>query len=556
MNSLSILSQRPGIAVFCLLVFCYSTVLQAASVDPGQVEKRFEKSPESLSEPSLIQVPETDGVEAPPGADTMMFNLQQFVIEGGTVYDIEVFKSYYQDLLNQTISLKQVYEIAARISRHYGDDGYLLSRAAVPPQTIDNGTVRLLIIEGYIDKVTIKDLDERPEIFQNYIDKIIASRPLKASVLERYLLLANDLHGVKFKSVLNPSADNVGAANLVLTPTLDLYEGSITLDNRGSESSGPWQMMMTATANNMFGRMEETTLRVATVPDQGSELFFLHLHHSYPLNGEGLKLGLDLRSTRTQPGLEALSLLNLETKGDSIGAELSYPVIRSRQENLSLKARLDGRSSKTLRLGTAISDDQLRAIRLGVSYDRADDFAGGGVNLVNATLVQGLDMLEAQVQSRLGAEEDFNKLELLLRRNQFLAKGWSLDLFLTGQLAGDVLPAAEQYGLGGENSVRGYEPAEWTGDRSLVGNLELRYEHETSFVDKLQYYAFYDHGKVWRENPNVLETDSSEANSTGVGVRMDISRVSLNLEADRTLETHADGDDPDWFVTGQLQVSF
>lgn len=555
-NNFKTLSKKILKFTSVLFLFFSVTAVFAASIDTGQVENRFERLPQAQVQPGVIEVPQTDGVEAPSGADSITFTLMELRVEDVSVYSPQIIKSYFADKLNQTVSLKQIYEIAAQLSSRYGEDGYLLSRAVVPPQTIDNGLVRIRVIEGYIDKVEIKDVNERPEIFQNLVDNIIASRPLHTEVLERYLLLANDLSGLTFKSVLNPSPEKIGAANLVMVPSRSPYQNSISIDNRGSESSGPLQMVMEFTANNLFKQLEKTMIRLATVPDDIDELKFFHLQHLQVINGEGLTLALDLKHTRTEPGLAALNLLNVETEGDNFGVALRYPLIRSRERNLTLSGMFDIRSSKTLQLGTTTSDDQLRAIRFGATYDYSDTFGGGGVTLFNASLVQGMDMMDAQVQSRNGAQPDFNKFELQARRTQFLAQRWTLDILLTGQLTDEALPAAEQYGLGSENSVRGYEPAEWTGDSALAGNFELRYDHEATWANALQYYLFYDHGKVWREQPAAGELKTDSANSTGIGIRMDLDSVSFNIEADRTLDTHADGERPGWEVFGQLAVRF
>lgn len=526
-------------------------------LDPGQIEKRFQAPTTPRATPKPIAVPATAGLEAPTGAASIRLTPRQIQIEGATVFAADELKALYAELLNREIGLDQIYGLAARITTRYGNAGYLLSRAIIPPQTIEGGLIRIQIVEGYVDEVIVEGMNgRRPDLFSHYIAQITASRPLHAKVLERYLLLANDLPGVRFKSVLSPSKVNIGAATLTLSAARDPWEGGISLDNRGSETSGPWQLLLEASANDLMRRLEGTTLRYVTIPDSPEELRYWQLSHLQTLNGEGLRLGFDLNATDSEPGGTLLQQLNVETRGRSASAFLNYPLIRSREENLGLSGSLVARTSETMQL-IGDTEDQLYILRLGVAYDRADAWGGGGVNLFSATLHQGLDAFDAQVESRFAASPDFTRLELQARRNQRLTDRWSADLRLNGQLADGSLPASEQFPLGGENSVRGYEPAEWTGDRALNGSVELIYRPQLTWSQDLQLYGFYDYGQIWRASPLPAEFETVTAEACGLGTRISLPHdIALNLEAAKPQQRHADRDDPDWQIYGRVRISF
>jgi hemolysin activation/secretion protein len=543
-----------------------STVFAVSSpstVNPAQIEKRFEKPLEPVSKPKAVQVPQSDAGKMPENADQIQFILKSISLEGVSVFDSTDLEPFYKDLLDRQVSLKELYLVAEKLTAHYGNAGYLLSRAIVPPQTIESGNVTLKVIEGYVDDVVINGVDGlRPDIFDHYKAQLTASRPLHSRVLERFLLLANDLPGVRFKSVLNPSKTNVGAATLVMDGEQTPWQGLASLDNRGSESSGPWQLLIEGTANNLFGRLDTTTLRYATVANERDELQYWQLMHSQVLNGEGLKLGLDFNHTNSEPGGDIYNLLDVETRGHTETVSLNYPYIRSREENFSVNASFSFRESDTLQLGVLSTRDKLRVLRLSAIYDKADDIAGGGVSVLSGTLSQGVDMADAQVQSRLLADADFTHLGLTARRIQQLenlGKEWSLDIRLQAQYANETLPSPEQFGLGGENSVRGYEPAEWTGDSAFTGSAELRYQMPVEWDGTVQLYSFYDYGKIWNENeanlPLIEKTLSVD--SAGVGTRVTFPQdLTLNVELTKPFDEHFDGDAADWELYGRLTWQF
>ena len=121
---------------------------------PGRERERFEQPTPALAKPGgpAITLP---GSVAPPGADKITLVLRGVRIIGGTIYRSDELSALYQDLVGQPITLAAVYDIAARITARYGSDGYVLSRAIIPPQELSpNGaTVTIQIVEGYVDRV-------------------------------------------------------------------------------------------------------------------------------------------------------------------------------------------------------------------------------------------------------------------------------------------------------------------------------------------------------------------------------------------------------------------
>jgi hypothetical protein len=123
---------------------------------PGVIQRRFEPpppTPEVLPTPS---VPEGAPSEAPPGAADVRFELTGIVLDGMTVYTEPELLPLWRDLLATEVSLAQMYDVAAQITAKYRNDGYILSRAIVPPQAIQAGIVRIQVIEGYVDQVIIE----------------------------------------------------------------------------------------------------------------------------------------------------------------------------------------------------------------------------------------------------------------------------------------------------------------------------------------------------------------------------------------------------------------
>ena len=213
------------------------------TVQPGQIERQFQKPPEPRAQPGAIRVPET-GQKPPANAAQIKFALTRVDIAGATVYAADVLRSAFESQIGKEVTLADIYGIAERLTTRYRNDGYILSQVVVPAQTVDGGVVRLEAIEGYVADVRVEGAGAGAT--QNILEhahKIKASRPLTAAALERYLLLINDLPGVFARGVLASSKSQPGASDLVIQVTPRLFSAGLSIDNRGSRSLGPRRVL-------------------------------------------------------------------------------------------------------------------------------------------------------------------------------------------------------------------------------------------------------------------------------------------------------------------------
>jgi hemolysin activation/secretion protein len=259
------------------------------SDQPGRERQRFEAPTVPLAQPggAIITQP---GVEAPPGAKQTRLVIRQIRVIGATVYTDAQFAELYTEFLGRTVTLQEVYDLAGKITAKYGNDGYVLSRAIVPPQQLDpNGAVvTLQVVEGYIEKVEWPpQLATYVDFFSYYAAKITADRPANIRTIERYLLLAGDLPGLKFKNSIKPHPTKVGAAILVVEVTekpVDLFG---RVDNRGTKARGPMEFLTSGTSNNLLHIHDALTVTYAGA-FKTQELQYLGINYRQVLNSEGL----------------------------------------------------------------------------------------------------------------------------------------------------------------------------------------------------------------------------------------------------------------------------
>lgn len=501
------------------------------SVSPGIQERRLEQPPTPRAEPPIV-VPETPLPGPPAGAEEIKVTLTGVSLSGNTAFAEAELAPLWEPYLGHEVTLAELWAIPAAITVHYRNAGYVLSRALIPPQEITSGILQVQIIEGYIDNVIIEgELKGTRSFIDHAIEKITESRPLRADVLERYMLLLNDLAGVSAQSILRPSPIEPGASELVIVWEESRVAGSIQADNFGTRFLGPVEFSGTLVGSNLYGRYDMTELR-GLVTAQVKELQYVALRHGIPITTEGTLLSLGGSYTWTEPQ-ELDGLKDTDTDGQSLFAStiVTHPLIRTRSRNVSLFGGFRLQNSDNDVLGTTISKDRTRVLTAGGSVDFVDRF--GGITLAGVDLAQGLDIFGARDEddnpapSRGEADPNFTRLAASISRQQLLGGGFSLLGAISGQYSFDPLPASEQYGIGGEIFGRGYGPYEIAGDQALAGKLQLQYGAPwraaalAGVVDSWLAYLFADGGVTWQKSdPN---NNSDSLSSGGVGLDLNLA---------------------------------
>ena len=509
------------------------TTVEPSRTDPAVIKKRFERKPTPKVQ-LPVEVPETDLSTPPPGGETIRFILNEIRVEGNTAFSDDDLMPLWQESLAKEVTLTQVFEIAADITIHYRNKGYILSRAIVVPQEIINGVVEIEIIEGFIDTVII---DGEPSGVKFQIERkmeaIKRSRPLKASDLERYLLLINDLPGVSAQSVLRPSPTVSGASELVIIVVETPVSASVSIDNRGTRFVGPHQGIGTINLSNIMGLYESTEFQFIMAGEFDSnvhsgdrnDLLLGKIEHSQLLTSEGTRLDVSATRNRVHVGA-TLEESEIVGTGWSGSTSLVHPFIRSLSQNLYMALRFDYSNSKTKVLGELDSEDRTRAISINESFDFVDRFRG--INLIGFEVQQGVDVLGARESgsvklTRTNGRSDYTIVTTTLIRDQALGRGLSAYISASGHYAFSQLLASQECGFGGQPFGRGYDPSEISGEHCASGSVELRSGHGigATYLESFEIFAFYDIGAVWRidKNRNVRGKRDTAA-SAGFGARV------------------------------------
>ncbi len=538
------------IAALAMVAVPFVAVAQVIppSEQPGRQQERFTQPPVPQAQPAgpAVVLPST---VAPKGAEKTFIRVRGVRIVGSSVYTEAQLAPLYAGLIGRRVTLATVYELAQRITAKYGNDGYVLSRAVVPPQQLDpkGAIVHIEVVEGYIDKVEWPpQLSRYRDFFSYYAAKITAQRPANIRTIERYLLLAGDLPGLKFSSSLKPSAET-GASVLVTEVAEKPIAALGQIDNRGTPGQGPFEYLTSATINNLLGQQEALTLTYAgAIPFK--ELNYAAANYRQVLTGEGLSFIADASDAWGAPDTAPLEALHYRTLGPYGDVGLSYPVLRSRERNLTLSGFFFAWDTQSDVQGATFTDDRLRGFRMRADGDFADAFQG--INQVYAIATQGIEGLGSTengnpLASRTVGRVDFTKLEGYGSRTQPLAAGFSAFAAAYGQYAFTPLLVPEQCGFGGRFFGRAFYPSQFLGDSCIEATGELRYDVRgfPPDVSKMQLYSFTDWGGLYTLQASTGTPAVVDAASVGAGLRFGwLNHIDIDLSIAKAIEGPID----DW----------
>lgn len=532
---------------------------QVGQADVGRASERFREQMNMPGASPNIEVRQMELIGAPAGADQIYFTLGGIRIEGNNVYSETELRSLYEEKIGQKITLADFYGIANTLTMKYRNDGYILTQVVVPPQTIESGTPRLQVVEGYIDNVSIRAEQESGialNTIQSYAAQINDGGALNIKEMERQLLLINDLPGVSARTIISPSTTTPGAADMLIIIERDSFDALVTADNFGSRFLGQWTLGTAASFNSLLGMNETISGQFAYAPGDGYELLYGGIGYEQPIGPWGSRVGALVSKTNTEPGY-TLDQFDVRGKADLYSLYVSHPFIRTRNENLKGRLAFDWRDVTTSNnIEAERREDQIRALRAQMQYDFLDTLLGVAVNRVDLELSQGLGILGASDEgdanlSRPDGDPQFSKAELELQRLQRVTGAVNVQLTARGQLSDGPLLSSEEFGVGGISSGRGYDPSEIVGDEGISGSLEVQWNNpfqpDGQIVQKYQLYTFFDIGRVWNDDATTNDEERESLAATGAGLRMNFTHdmqagVGVAFPLTRRVESEDDKD--------------
>ena len=482
----------------------------------------------------------------------------------------------------QRVSVASLYRLAESIEVLYREAGFALVRVLVPPQKLNDGdTLRLIVLDGFIERIDASAVDERSRRrVLAVMQGLVGQRRMSDEALERALTLAGRSPGLALRSTLLAGSEP-GGVILTLDGAFSRFSGAFSADDRLSKSLGPWQTTLQVTLNEPVGVGVQLYANVSGGRDWVSAFRtdaprrVIGGGAIIPIGSNGLSINPEFTSSVSQPAPQPGVPRSL-SKFERYTLRLVYPLIVNRQEELTITGTLDATSQiDTLRdfqlvaedgssLGAFVLDqDRLRVARLGGSWSTT--LASSGRLNAGATISAGTSRLGARTKedvatsgiamSRSGANPGFVKVEGNLAYEQQLPMGVQFKSSLRAQKSlNGVLPSSELFSLDGEDALSTFV----SGSISDDGGWMLRQEftrpvtwQSGSENVNLVPYVFGAAGKT--KTQLTAGTGRGLSRAYGLGLRTQWRTVNFSMEYGRHESKPSVLNGNQLFVKGQVQ---
>lgn len=510
----------------------------------------FPQTPPASSSPeNLLPTKPLEPQQAFPPEVPAEFLVTGFKFEGSTVFTDEQLLEAMKPALGLQASQKleyplkitfsQLLEARSNITQLYINNGYITSGALIPEQSLkpEGDVVRIRIVEGSIEDIKVSGTRR---LNPNYIRSRLAlatGKPLNRERLLEALQLLQQNPRIATISAELAAGTRFGRNLLEVTVTeARTFHGQVSLDNNRSPSVGSFQRSAQLWEDNLLGIGDSVSVSYANT--NGSNQ--VEASYTLPLSPHNTALSFNYSTTFSKVIEEPFDELDISSQSRTYQLTLSHPLVQTPTKELLLGLTLSHQETET-ELGfkeigpfplTPGADEKGRtrisALRFFQQWTQRSDRS---VLAFRSQFSVGLDLWDATI-NEVPPDSRFFAWRGQAQWVYLLAPQTPLILRGDVQLADRRLVSSEQFGLGGQASVRGYRQDAVLADNGAFGSLEVRFPILRISEDKgvLQLIPFVDFGTAWN-NYEGADPDPNPLVSAGLGLRLQLSdRLDARLD--------------------------
>lgn len=466
--------------------------------------------------------------------------IREIVLTGVTLLSQEVTQELVVPYQGKCLYAEDIEKLLADLLKAYIDRGYIAVRPYIQAQDLNNGRLELLIVEGKVGAVNLKD-DGKQSVNLTTAFPFVKGSPLNLRDIEQGLDQINRLASNSATMEVSPGTEpGESIVNITNTQAFPV-SASIAYNNLGSQSTGENQGSATVSIDNPL-RLNDffTYTRSQTLfePDQTRDSSSNSFFYSLPMGYWTMQLSYSFSDYSTPVTTSAATLVS---RGDSenLRTELNWVAYRDQDQKLTTLMAISRKDSKNYLADEllSVSSRTLTILDLDVNWNRR--FPGLTANL-GLGWGKGLDWFNA-LEDPDGIDEAAPHAQGSKFRYSggvqvpftLLSQEFSFSSQLTGQYALEPLFGSEQITVGSFYSVRGFNQNSLSGDRGLFVRNEL-----STALPKLPFLEVTPRPFLGLDAGHIEGyKDSGSADFTGaaVGVRFASRHLSAELSVAKSL---------------------
>lgn len=472
------------------------------------------------------------------------FEIKTFDVTGNSLFTADQARMAVMPFTGTGKTAEDVEKARDALEKKYHDAGYPAVIVNIPEQTLQNGIVKLQVIESRIGRVRVTG--------NRYftMDKVLQDLPsftpggiLYLPNVQKEIGRLNRSQDIKVEPVMTPGKE-VGTIDVELKVEDQLpLHGSLELNNRATHDTQDLRFNAVLHYDNLWQREHSLSFQYQTAPQNTKEVEVLSTSYVLPAPWERddqLALYCIWSDSNTAFG----EGFTVKGKGKIFGVREVTALPPYKLYSHTLTAGVDYKQFDQAIGFTTTSGETTHTpityLPFSVSYGASLPDEWGGMTQFSAGLnlsFRGVVSNESEFElKRYKGKADYVFETASIQRTQKLPRGMGLLVKVDGQATDQPLIDNEQYVAGGMESVRGYKESEASGDEAVHGTVELSFPDpfEKSSQDKpiakwlrMTPFIFYDVATLTILDPLPGQGGSIRLEGVGVGAR---GSMGKNLE--------------------------
>ena len=469
------------------------------------------------------------------------------VISGIQLLQQDDFRDKLRPYLGKPATMATLNKISRDVIEYYRREGFPVVNVVVPRQTVRDGVIQFVVTEAKVGKVIVEGAKWfNPDKFKNEVS-LREGDKVDGDQLQEDVRWLNQ-NPFRSTDLAFQPGESPGTTDVILEVNDRMpLRFFFTYDNYGIDLTGKNRLSTGFNFGNLFNLDQQLNFQYTTT----TENIFNYLN---AYSGSWI-IPFPWRNYLTIYGAYSGSQVDIAPnntlKGSSwqVSARYNAPLPMIFEYTHEVYGGFDFKqaSNSLLIYNTPIQGGggfglyNVFQLTAGYSGNIPDPIGSTSFEVAGFYSPGGLGTLNDQQtysQIRTNADPDYGYGKLNLKRGFVLPMNFSLTGAFNGQVTTSNLMPTEQYGLGGYNTVRGYDERVANGDNAWVVNVEFRtppgsiakiFDNQ-EIEDRLQFLGFWDYGFVGFNNPQPGQ-NSTYLMGVGPGLRYNIDRF-LSVQFD------------------------
>jgi len=430
-------------------------------------------------------------------------------IEGIEVYDRAQVIEWLGVKSGSLLNVKKLNEGLENVTKKYQDDGYVVVNFA-DVNISDKGILNIVLEVGHINDIKVEGNEKTKDyVILREVDikkgQIVNINDIRAA--------SRKIFNLDYFTDINPELQRVSEDNNDVNIVIKLQEkktGNFNFGGGYSSREG-WFGFVKVNESNLGGNGQTLSFNY-----QFGKNSYYNLSFSEPyLMNFNTSFAINLYN-RNEEGEDFDT--NQKYKTDTTGGTVSIGHDLFFDWHGTAQYKLENISTNYLDEEIADTTNELRSVTLKIAKNTTN-------YLVNPTKGKNDSFSIEHAGYFLGGDDYFTKYNFEFRRYYPGFKGdqsWALRL--KGGTSTGELPPYEKYKLGGADTLRGYELNSFSGDKTLLTQVEYR----IPFLDNLTGVIFVDGGQTWDKAEEVKLEDLQYGKGLGVRLNTPIGQIRLD----------------------------